>query len=158
MFWNAFFEGAILKFTHALKCTFLREQLFKFLSHDCCFLVWLLSILTCMHPFCPYFYPCVLVWIFLLKTLWHKRQIMNCNIYHHNNITTKSWILIFVMTILQLKTFKTQVTTNTGALIHLGLYDPVDKRISHTAFNISCLSWKEFESREEQILRVASQL
>ena len=95
---------------------------------------------------------------FLLKTLWHKYQIMNSNIYHHNNITTKSWILIFVMTILQLKTFKTQVTTNTRALIYLGLYGLVAKRISHTTFNIPCLLWKEFKSCEEQILHVASQL
>ena len=95
---------------------------------------------------------------FLLKALWHKYQIMNSNICHHNNITTKSWILIFVMTILQLKTFKTQVTTNTRTLIYKGLYGPVAKWISHTTFNIPCLSWKEFESRQVQILHVASQL
>ena len=37
------------------------------------------------------------------------------------------------MTILQLKTFKTQITTNTRALIYLGLYGSVDKRIKHEA-------------------------
>ena len=34
----------------------------------------------------------------------------------------KSWILIFIMTILQLKTSKTQFKTTTRALIHLGLH------------------------------------
>ena len=151
MFWNAFFEGEISKFTHVLKCVFWGSNYFKFMIHGCSFLVWPLSILIYMHPFYPCFYLCVLVWMLkhqkywyflLLKTLWHKYQIMNSNIYHHNNITTKSWILIFVITILQLKTFKTQVTTNTRDLIYLGLYDPMAKRISHTAFNIPCLLWK----------------
>ena len=81
-----------------------------------------------------YFYPCILVWIkhqniktskvlifFLLKTFQHEYQILNSNIYHRNNITTNSWILIFAMTILQLKTFKTQITTNTKALVYNGL-------------------------------------
>ena len=47
------------------------------------------------------------------------------------------------MSILLLKTFKTQVTTNIRALIYLGLYGSETKRISHT---------------EEQIRHVASQL
>ena len=105
-----------------------------------------------------YFYPCILVWIkhqniktskvlifFLLKTFQHEYQILNSNIYHRNNITTNSWILIFAMTILQLKTFKTQVTTNTITLIYLGLYGSVAKRVSHTVLNTPYLSWKELE-------------
>ena len=43
----------------------------------------------------------------------------------------KSWILIFVMTILQLKTSKTQITTNTRALIYVPPYDSVAERIKH---------------------------
>ena len=45
----------------------------------------------------------------------------------------KSWILIFVMTILQLKTSKTQITTDTRALIHLGLRGSVAEWIKHEA-------------------------
>ena len=37
------------------------------------------------------------------------------------------------MTILQLKTSKTQITTNTKALIYLGLYGFVAERIKHEA-------------------------
>ena len=37
------------------------------------------------------------------------------------------------MTILQLKSFKTQITTNTRALIYLRLYDSVAKWIKHEA-------------------------
>ena len=48
----------------------------------------------------------------------------------------KSWILIFVMTILQLKTSKTQITTDIKALIFHRLYGSVAKRIKHTASNI----------------------
>ena len=48
----------------------------------------------------------------------------------------KSWILIFVMTILQLKTSKTQITTNTRALIYLGLHDSVAERIKLEAFGM----------------------
>ena len=167
MFWNTFFEAAILKFTYVLKLIFWWSNYFKFLIHGCCFLAWLLSILICMYPFYTYFLSvrtCMnvkrskILIFFLLRTLWHKYQIMNSNIYPHNNVTTKSWILIVVMTILQLKTFKIQFTSNTSALIYLGLYGLVAKRISHTTFNIPCLSWKEFESCEEQILHVASQL
>ena len=44
---------------------------------------------------------------------------------------TKSWILIFVMKILQLKISKTQITTNTRALIYLGLHGSAAKRIKH---------------------------
>ena len=43
----------------------------------------------------------------------------------------KSWILIFVMTILRLKTSKTQIATNTRALIYLGLHGSVAERIKH---------------------------
>ena len=43
----------------------------------------------------------------------------------------KSWILIFVMTILRLKTSKTQITTNVRALIYRKLHSPVAKRIKH---------------------------
>ena len=55
------------------------------------------------------------------------------------------------MTILQLRTFRTQITTNARALVLHRLHGYVAKRISHTAFNISCLSKIEFESYEEQI-------
>ena len=44
---------------------------------------------------------------------------------------TVSLILIFFMTILQLKTSKTQFTTNTGALIYLRLDGSVAERIKH---------------------------
>ena len=87
--------------------------------------------------------------------LYHHQP--NHEYYHHNNITTISWILIFVMTVLQLRTFKTQITTNTRALVYLGLDGSVAERISDTTFNISYLLWKEFDYYEEQILHVASQ-
>ena len=45
----------------------------------------------------------------------------------------KSWILIFVMTTLQLKTSKTQITTNTKALMYLELHGSVAERIKHEA-------------------------
>ena len=45
----------------------------------------------------------------------------------------KSWILIYAMTILPLKTFKTLITTNTRALIYLGLHGSVAKWIKHEA-------------------------
>ena len=45
----------------------------------------------------------------------------------------KSWILIFFMTKLQLKTSKTQFTTNTRALIYLGLDGSVAERIKPKA-------------------------
>ena len=69
---------------------------------------------------------------------------MNTNIYHHNNITTKSWILIFAMTILQLRTFKTQIITNTRALAYLELYGSVAERINHTDFNMTNYREKGF--------------
>ena len=148
MFWNTFFEGAVLKFTYVLKCFFFREQLFQISDSWLLLLIvasvnsylyapilsLFLSVRTCMNVKTSK----VLIFL-LLKTLWHKYQTMNSNIYHHNNI-------------------KTQVTTNTRALIYLGLYGPVAKLISHTTFNIHCLSWKEFETRQEQILHLASQL
>ena len=92
----------------------------------------------------------------LLKTLWHEYQIMNSNIISHNNITTKSWMLIFVMTMLQLKFFKT-ITTNNRALVYHGLYDSAAGVVSHATLNIPGLLWKEFKSREEQILHAARQ-
>ena len=61
------------------------------------------------------------------------------------------------MTILQLKTFKTQITTNTRALVSHQLYGSVAKRMSQAAFIKHYLSWKEFKSREEQIFHVANQ-
>ena len=94
---------------------------------------------------------------FLLKTFWLEYQIMNSNIIPHNNNTTKSWMLIFVMAILQLQSFKTQITTNTRAVVDNGLFGFVAERISQTAFNMPSLSWEEFESREDQIFHVASQ-
>ena len=57
----------------------------------------------------------------------------------------KSWILIFVMTILQLKTSKTQITTNTGALIYLELHGSVAERIKHEAS--SMLTYREKSSK-----------
>ena len=68
---------------------------------------------------------------------------MNNNIFY-DNITAKN--------------FKTQVTTHTRALIYLGRYGSVAERISHKVFNIPYWSWKGFESSEEQILHVGSQL
>ena len=56
----------------------------------------------------------------------------------------KSWILIFAMTILQLKTSKTQVTTNTRALIHFGLRGSVARRIKHEASGM--LTYREKSS------------
>ena len=47
----------------------------------------------------------------------------------------KSWILIFVMTI-QLKSSKTQITTNTRALIYVGLHDSVAERIKLEALGM----------------------
>ena len=38
-FCNTFFEGAILKCTHVLKCIFWDSNYFNFLIHDCC--LWL---------------------------------------------------------------------------------------------------------------------
>ena len=61
------------------------------------------------------------------------------------------------MTIVQLITFATEITTNARALICFGLYGSVAKRIRHTACKIPCLSRKELESREEQILHIADQ-
>ena len=49
-------------------------------------------------------------------------QIMKSNIIPHNNVTTKSWIIIFAMTVLQLKTFKTEIKTNTRALVSLTVW------------------------------------
>ena len=92
MFWNAFLEGAI-SMAFVIVYFYLCPPIFIFF----------LSVRT-------YFHLCALVWMlklqkywfffFLLKTLWHEyffNQIMNNNIYHQNNITAKSWILIFVI-------------------------------------------------------------
>ena len=54
----------------------------------------------------------------------------------------KSWILIFVMTILQLKTSKTQITTKTRALIYLRLHGSVAERIKHEASGMLTYSKK----------------
>ena len=56
----------------------------------------------------------------------------------------ESWILIFVMTILQLKTSKTQITTNTRALIYLGLNGFAAERIKHDASDM--LTYREKSS------------
>ena len=44
------------------------------------------------------------------------------------------------MTILHLRTFKTQITTNPRDLVSIRLHGSVAERISHTAFNIPNLS------------------
>ena len=44
------------------------------------------------------------------------------------------------MTILQLQSFKTQITTNTRAVVDNGLFGFVAERISQTAFNMPSLS------------------
>ena len=126
MFWNVFFEGAIILdfcFMAAALCFYdcrLVQLVYSYLN--ALIFISFLSVRT-------YFYQCVLVWLlniksidifFLLKTLWHEYQIMKSNIMPHNNITTKSLILIFFITILQLKTFKTQITTNTRTLVYHG--------------------------------------
>ena len=59
------------------------------------------------------------------------------------------------MTILQPKTSKTQITTNTGALIYLRLHGSVAERIKHELSSMltkNVLSRKEFKSLERQIL------
>ena len=45
------------------------------------------------------------------------------------------------MTILQLRNFKTHITTNTRALVYHGLYGSVAEQVNHTAFNM--LSYRE---------------
>ena len=64
---------------------------------------------------------------------------------------TKSWTLIFVMIILQLKTSKTQITTNARALIYLELHGSVAERIKAWSFWHAHLSRKEFTSRKRQL-------
>ena len=71
----------------------------------------------------------------------------------------KSWMLIFAMTILQLRTFKTQIMTYTRALVYHRLSDFVAERINHKASNIftyrekssnpvrSSLYWKSLQGR-----------
>ena len=54
----------------------------------------------------------------------------------------KSKIIMFVMSILQLKTSKTQITTNTRDLIYLGLHDFVAERIKHGASGMLTYSEK----------------
>ena len=56
---------------------------------------------------------------------------------------TKSWTLRFVA-ITQLRTFKTQITTNTGALIFHRLYGSVEEWIKHRATNT--LAYREMSS------------
>ena len=96
-----------------------------------------------MHPFLSLFssmHTClnvkaskVLIFFCNMNNL---NQIINTDIYHHSNIMNT----VYHNTILQLKTFKAQVTTNTRVLVYHRLYGSVAKRISHTAFNITCLS------------------
>ena len=57
---------------------------------------------------------------------------------------TKSWILIFVMTILQLKTSKTQITTKSRALIYLELHRSVAERIKQIVSDM--LTYREKSS------------
>ena len=56
----------------------------------------------------------------------------------------KSWILLFVVTILQLKTSKTHIKTNIRALIYLGLHGSVAKWIKHEASGM--LTYREKSS------------
>ena len=49
---------------------------------------------------------------------------------------TKSWILIFSMTKLQVKTSRTQITTNPRALIYLGLNGFVAEQRKHESSGI----------------------
>ena len=48
----------------------------------------------------------------------------------------KSWILIFSMTILQVKASKTQITTNPRALIYFGLNGSVAEQRKHESSGI----------------------
>ena len=65
MFWNAFFEGAILKSTYVLKCIFWGRDFFRI--YGCCFtLLWLLNSVVADIYFLPKFSPQVK----LLK-YWH---------------------------------------------------------------------------------------
>ena len=50
------------------------------------------------------------------------------------------------MTILQLKTFITQATTNTRALIYFGLYVSLTERINNTAFTYPACDEKSSNS------------
>ena len=100
-------------------------------------------VLICKNSFCL----CVLVWM-----LKHKKFYLPC--WKHcgkNSFLTESWTLIFIiitakswiliMIILQLRTFKTQITKDTRALVYHGLYGSVAERINHTTFNM--LSYRE---------------
>ena len=65
MFWNVFFEGAILKSTYALKCIFCGRDFFRI--YGCCFtLLWLLNSVVADIYVLPKFSPQVK----LLK-YWH---------------------------------------------------------------------------------------
>ena len=61
----------------------------------------------------------------------------------------KSWILIFAITILQLKTSKTQITTNTRDLIYLGLHNSIANWIRHEAFGMLTYHEKNLNSIRE---------
>ena len=63
---------------------------------------------------------------------------MNTDIYHHNNITAKLWML-FTMTIF--RTFKTKIMTNAWALIQTKPPGSVAERIKHEASNM--LTYRE---------------
>ena len=54
-------------------------------------------------------------------------------------ITVLRQNLIFVMTILQLKTFKTKITTNTRALAYRGVYGSVPERKNHALLTCSTI-------------------
>ena len=75
---------------------------------------------------------------------------INSNIYRHNNIYSK----IIVLANISVKIFW---GTNAKALILRRLCGSVAKRIKHKTFDMLSLSWREFVSREEQILHVANQ-
>ena len=122
----------------------------KIYSHLCApILIFFLSVRT-------YFHLCVLVWMLKHQKYWYSFCWKYCDI---NNFLTESWILssqqyydkiVNTNNILQLRTFKTQLTTNTGALVWHRLYGSVAEQISQTIINIFYLSWKEFRSGEEQ--------
>ena len=70
--------------------------------------------------------------------------IMNINIYHHNNITAKSWVLANISA-------KNFWNTKTKALI-ISNCVAQSERIKHMASSQLPYSWKEFKSRKRQIL------
>ena len=127
-------------------------------SCGCCFMLSWLSISVVSYN--SYLYAPILSLFLSVLTCMNVKtsKVLICFFFAENfDMNTKSWIVISHITILQ-QNFKTQVATSNRALIYLKLYGSVAEWISHTAFNIPCLLWKEFETREEQILYKASQL